>query len=43
MIPWQAQLSPGQIQEVASYIATLKGTNPPNGKEPQGEMVANRQ
>lgn len=40
MIPWQAQLSPAQIQEVASYITTLKGTNPPNGKEPQGEMLA---
>ncbi|MBC7388440.1 MAG: c-type cytochrome [Opitutaceae bacterium] len=40
MIPWQAQLSPAQIQEVASYISTLQGTNPPNGKDPQGELVA---
>src|SRR6478735_8271351 len=37
MIPWQTQLSPAQIQEVASYINTFKGTNPPNGKAPQGE------
>jgi cytochrome c oxidase cbb3-type subunit 3 len=41
MIPWQAQLSPSQIQEVASYIEkTLAGTNVPNGKAPQGELVA---
>lgn len=38
MIPWQAQLGPSQIQEVASYIKTLKGTNPPNGKAAQGEL-----
>lgn len=39
MIPWQSQLSPVQIQEVSSYILTLKGTNPPNAKEAQGELV----
>lgn len=38
MIPWQAQLSPGQIQEVSSYIVKLKGTNPANPKAPQGEL-----
>jgi cytochrome c oxidase cbb3-type subunit 3 len=38
MISWQAQLSPKQIQEVASYILTLKGTNPPGPKEPQGDI-----
>lgn len=40
MIAWQAQLSPSQIQEVASYITTLRGTNPPNGKDPQGEKIS---
>lgn len=39
MIPWQSQISPVQIQQVASYILTLKGTNPPNAKAPQGELV----
>lgn len=39
MIPWQAQLSPTQIQEVSSYIIKLKGTNPPNPKAPQGELI----
>jgi len=37
MISWKSQLSPNQIQEVASYILTLKGTNPPNQKAPEGE------
>ncbi|MCX7729434.1 MAG: cytochrome c, partial [Bacteroidia bacterium] len=38
MIAWETQLSPKQIQQVASYILTLKGTNPPGAKEPQGEL-----
>jgi len=38
MISWQSQLSPSDIQKVSSYILTLKGTNPPNPKEPQGEI-----
>lgn len=37
MIPWESTLSPAQIQSVSSFIVTLKGTNPPNAKEPQGE------
>jgi len=40
MIAWKAQLRPADIHVVSSYILTLKGTNPPNGKAPQGEMVA---
>ncbi|TNE56791.1 MAG: c-type cytochrome [Bacteroidetes bacterium] len=38
MISWQSQLTPSDIQKVSSYILTLQGTNPPNGKEPQGEI-----
>ena len=38
MIPWQAQLTPVQMQDLASYIVTLEGTEPPNAKEPQGEV-----
>lgn len=38
MISWQSQLSPSDMQKVASYILTLEGTNPPNAKEPQGEI-----
>jgi len=39
MIPWQDQLGPSQIQEVSSFIMTLNGTNPPNQKEKQGDLV----
>ncbi|MEN9415804.1 MAG: hypothetical protein RLZ62_2108 [Bacteroidota bacterium] len=38
MISWQSQLKPSDMQKVASYILTLKGTNPPNAKAPQGEI-----
>ncbi|MEL6866022.1 MAG: cbb3-type cytochrome c oxidase N-terminal domain-containing protein [Bacteroidota bacterium] len=36
MIAWSNQMSARDIHLVASYIMTLKGTNPPNGKAPQG-------
>ena len=39
MISWQAQLRPKDMQQVASYIVTLQGTNPPNAKEPEGEKM----
>lgn len=38
MISWQAQLGPVQIQEVSSYVKSLRGTNPPGAKEAQGEV-----
>jgi cytochrome c oxidase cbb3-type subunit 3 len=38
MISWKTQLSKQNILEVASYILTLQGTNPPNQKAPQGEL-----
>jgi cytochrome c oxidase cbb3-type subunit 3 len=38
MISWQAQLDPTQMQEVASYILTLRGSNPPNPKAPEGTL-----
>lgn len=39
MISWEKQLSPTDIQKVASYVVSLKGTKPANAKEPQGELV----
>jgi len=39
MIPWESTLKEKGVLEVASYILTLHGTNPPNGKAPQGEKV----
>jgi cytochrome c oxidase cbb3-type subunit 3 len=38
MISWQSQLSPKQIQEVASYVISLHGTKPVNPKPPQGTI-----
>lgn len=38
MISWKDQLRPGEMHQVASYILSLQGTNPPNAKEPQGEL-----
>jgi cytochrome c oxidase cbb3-type subunit 3 len=39
MVAWQGKLSDDQILEVTSYILSVKGTNPPNAKAPQGEKV----
>ncbi len=36
MISWQTQLNPKQIQSVANYILSLKGSNPSNPKQPEG-------
>lgn len=38
MIAWQTQFNPTQIQKVSSYVLSLQGSNPPNGKDPQGEI-----
>jgi cytochrome c oxidase cbb3-type subunit 3 len=38
MISWKTQLRATDMQNIASYILTLQGTNPPNGKAPEGEL-----
>lgn len=38
MIPWGPVLSQEQIRDVAFYIMSIKGTNPPNPKAPQGQL-----
>lgn len=38
MKSWKEELSPLQMAQVASYIRTFKGTNPPNQKEAQGTL-----
>ncbi|MCX6295887.1 MAG: c-type cytochrome [Bacteroidetes bacterium] len=40
MKSWQADLTPTQINEIASFIKTLHGSNPPNGKAPQGDLFS---
>lgn len=38
MVPWQDQLNPKQMQEVASFVLSLQGTEPADPKDPQGEL-----
>ena len=38
MIAWQTQFNPTQMQQVASYVLSLQGSNPPNSKAPQGQV-----
>ncbi len=38
MLSWANSLNPLQIQEVASYILTMNGSNPANPKEAQGTV-----
>jgi cytochrome c oxidase cbb3-type subunit 3 len=37
MISWQLVFTPKQIQEIASFVLSLQGTNPPNAKKAEGE------
>ncbi|WP_294818481.1 cbb3-type cytochrome c oxidase N-terminal domain-containing protein [uncultured Flavobacterium sp.] len=38
MVAWQGTLKPSEIQQVASYIISLKGSNPKDPKAPDGEI-----
>jgi cytochrome c oxidase cbb3-type subunit 3 len=38
MIAWQAQIKPVNMQQIASFIMSLKGTKPLGGKAPQGDI-----
>ncbi|MFM2360675.1 MAG: hypothetical protein RLY16_2668 [Bacteroidota bacterium] len=38
MQSWAKDYSPKELSFIASYVKTLKGTNPPNGKAPQGDL-----
>lgn len=39
MISWQLVFTPKQIQELASYVLTLRGTNPPGAKKAEGTLT----
>ena len=39
MISWQNTYSGKQMQQLASFVMSLKGTTPAKGKEPQGELL----
>jgi cytochrome c oxidase cbb3-type subunit 3 len=38
MPPWEAIVTPEQTVALVGHIQKLQGTNPPNPKEPQGEL-----
>lgn len=38
MISWEKTLTPKQISDLSNFILSLKGSNPANGKEPQGTV-----
>ena len=38
MVAWKDAISADEIQELASYILTLEGTDPPNARPPEGEL-----
>ncbi len=38
MIAWKTDLKPSEMAQVASYVMTLHGTNPTDGKPPEGDI-----
>lgn len=38
MIAWKSDLKPVEMAQVSSYVLSLQGTNPADGKEPEGEI-----
>lgn len=38
MVAWKTTLKPGEIAQVASYVISLHGTNPPDAKAPEGDL-----
>lgn len=38
MVAWKTMLKPTEIQQVASYVLSLQGTNPPDAKPAEGEV-----
>ncbi len=40
MPAWGKMLKPAELEAVVAYVWTLKGTNPPNPKAPQGVQIA---
>lgn len=38
MVAWKTMLKPTELQQVGSYVLSLQGTNPKDGKAPEGEI-----
>jgi len=39
MAPWEGVYSPEQRAELVAFIRSIQGTNPPNAKAPEGDLV----
>ncbi len=39
MVAWRTELKPEQILQVASFVLSMRGTNPPRSKGPSGDLV----
>lgn len=39
MPPWGPVLTKDELYQVVAYVKSIRGTNPPNPKAPQGELV----
>jgi cytochrome c oxidase cbb3-type subunit 3 len=39
MPAWGKVLSPSEVRDVAFFVLSLQGSNPPNAKASQGELV----
>ncbi len=40
MPPWEAIYTTDEMASLTAYVRSIVGTNPPNPKEPQGELIA---
>ncbi len=40
MLAWERQLRPAELMAVTAYVGTLLGSDPPNPKDPQGQVTA---
>ena len=38
MVPWKETIKPSDIQKIASYVLSLQGSNPKDGKAPEGDI-----
>ena len=39
MLAWERQLRPAELMAVSAYVSTLLGSDPPNPKDPQGQVT----
>lgn len=39
MLSWKTQLGPAELLSVSAYVGSLRGSDPPNPKKPQGDLL----